>query len=877
MGVDLTRRRFRLIVLGGEALVDADAMSLLPPLERLLRAGVPVVVLPRTEEDGAAAFRLRDAVSGPHCQLLIAGENAHPADARAPVAGTSALVSAAPTATARSAADWLRDAIALPRGIRPSDILALGPPDALQGEVGAMTTTPLAPSELAGIFAAQAALHPVELPGWIESAPEWHLVEAGYVPLREHELESLFAIGNGYVGSRASLAEGGPLSSPATFVAGVFDHPPRDKGAADPVPELLTLPDWARLAGTLDGDVLRIDEGEILSHHRVLDMRDGVLWREWRHRDPAGRISTVRGLRLASLADRHVLLQSVTLTPENYRGELQVESVLAGTRVAHASTGATVAFSIASVIETKAMFVRRAAEGVAVRATERPTETLTLEVAFDESARLDRIAVVHTTRDHPRPIESSARHLDRILDEKGVERILAEHRRAWRALWDDVDVTIEGDPEIQTALRFAIYHLLSAVHPDDEAVSVGARGLTGKGYKGHVFWDTEIFMLPFYALSRPAAARSVLMYRYRTLPAARARAEALGYRGALYAWESADTGEDVTPPFIAAPTGELLPVLAGAQEHHISADVAYGAWLYWHVSGDDAFLRDAGAEILIETARFWASRAEEGDDGRWHINQVIGPDEYHDSVDDNAYTNGMAQWNLEQAAAVVERCRSTSKEAFDDLAARLELAPEEPERWRDVARRMYTGFDPETGLFEQFRGYFECEDIDLSAHEPRELPIDLMLGPERVQGSQILKQPDVLMLLWLFRDRYSREVHEANFRYYEPRTAHGSSLSPPIHAALAARLGDSALTLRYLRQTAEIDLANNMGNAAGGVHMAALGGLWQAAVLGVAGLRLEDEPTLDARLPPAWRAIRLGVCWRGEKVRLAATQREVRS
>lgn len=847
------QRRFRLIALGGDALAGVRPSELLPPLERLLHAGVLVVVASEGERE---ARELARAVRGPHARNLVVRdvEEAGPVELGA-------------GAAKRPLARWMRDALVLPRGIRPADVLLLGPPRALATGLDASVCVEPLDGSVAARLAAHAACHPVELPGWIENGPEWQLVEEGYVGLREHELESLFALGNGYIGTRASLAEGSPLSSPATFVAGIFDRP---EGHEGDVPELLKLPDWARLAGSIEGDALRIDEGEILSHRRVLDLRDGVFYREWRHRDPIGRVSTVRGLRLASMADRHVLMQSVQLTPENYGGRLRVESALSGTRIAYATTGATVALSIASQLETPhALLHREAQESVAVRAGERPVDALELDIGIEDTVRLDRIGVVHTSRDHAHPIESSAKHLARVIEEKGAEGILAEHRRAWRALWDDVDVRIDGDASDQLALRFAIYHLLASVHPDDEAVSVGARGLTGQSYKGHVFWDTEMYMLPFYALARPRAARSVLMYRYGTLDAAHARARAIGCRGALYAWESADTGEDVTPPYVIAPTGEMLPVLAGSQEQHISADVAHAVWLYWHATGDDAFLREAGAEILIETARFWASRAEEGDDGCLHIREVIGPDEYHHSVDDNAYTNGMARWNLEQAADTVALVRARWPEAMRALTERLELDEEEAGSWREIAGRIVTGFDPETKLFEQFRGYFELETIDLAAYEPRELPIDLVLGQERVLGSQVLKQPDVLMLLWVLRDRFPRDVVEANFRYYEPRTAHGSSLSPPIHAALAARLGMSDVALRYYRQTAEIDLANNMGNAAGGVHMAALGGLWQAAVFGMAGLSIGERPTLDPRLPPEWRSMRFGVHWRGERVEVA--------
>jgi len=380
-----------------------------------------------------------------------------------------------------------------------------------------------------------------------------------------------------------------------------------------------------------------------------------------------------------------------------------------------------------------------------------------------------------------------------------------------------------------------------------------------------VFWDTDIFMLPFFILTYPEAARALVMYRYHTLVAARAKAARLGYRGAFYAWESADSGEDVTPPFVVAPDGQIVRILTGEQEQHISADVAFGVWSYWRATGDERFLLEAGAEILIETARFWANRAEREEDGRYHIRGVIGPDEYHETVDDNAYTNGMAQWNLEVAAETANLVAERWPEAWQALSRRLAIEPEEPHRWQQVARDFYTGFDEQTGLFEQFRGYFGLEDIDLAAFVPRTAPIDVLLGRERIQRSKIIKQPDVVMLVHLLWERMPPEVRKANFEYYEPRCGHGSSLSPAIHALVAARLGDTALAERYFRQAAEIDLADNMGNAVGGIHAGALGGLWQAAVFGFAGLRFcGEKPEHHANLPPSWRSLSMRFQWRGQ-------------
>jgi len=709
---------------------------------------------------------------------------------------------------------------------------------------------PLSERKSSELPARQAALRCVELPVACTDDHEWIIVEEGFTPEREHELESLFAIGNGYVGSRGSLAEGSALSAPATFLAGVFDS------EAGVVPGLAPSADWTRLYAAIDGQPLRLDRGQNLEHRRILDMRQGILWRAWRHLDDAGRITRVQALRLASLADRHLLVQCVTITPENYSERVFIDATLRGPAVQLTSGGTTVAMAMARRITDPTGRWTPSPEVVDGRQS--------IELRLGETHRLDRIVALHTSRDTSDPRETARRHVERAIED--VADVISQHRNAWQARWDASDLRIKGDSAAQRALRFAIYHLLSAANPQDDRVSIGARGLSGVAYKGHVFWDTDIFMLPFFILTYPEAARALVMYRYHTLAAARAKAVRLGYRGAYYAWESADSGEEVTPPFGVAPNGEVVRFLTGEQEQHISADVAFSVWNYWRATGDDRFLLDAGAEILIETARFWESRVEREKDGRYHICGVIGPDEYHETVDDNAYTNGMARWNLEVAAEIANLIAARWPESWQALSRRLGIEPQEPHRWQQVACELYTGFDEKTGLFEQFRGYFDLEEIDLAVFTPRTAPIDVLLGRKRIQRSKIIKQADVVMLVHLLWERMPPWVREANFRYYEPRCGHGSSLSPAIHALVAARLGDTALAEHYFRQAAEIDLADNMGNAAGGVHLGALGGLWQAAVLGFAGLRAcGDSPDKrHANLPPSWRSLSTHFQWRGQ-------------
>lgn len=683
----------------------------------------------------------------------------------------------------------------------------------------------------------------VDLPVALTPDPGWTIVEEGFTLTREHEVESLLAIGNGYVGSRGSLSEGSPLSAPATFLGGLYDAEPGF------VPGLVTVPDWTHVSAVVDGRPLRLDWGRNLEHRRILDMRQGIIWREWRHQDETGRITHLRSLRFASMADRHLLVQCIAITLENYDATVLMDATVTGSAAQVTSSGVCVALHVADRVLMPA------------GSTEPLQHPRSFEIRARETYRLDRVAALYTSRDTSLPEDVARSHAVRAAER--ISELVKEHCCAWRERWNASDLRIESDSEAQRAMRFAIYHLVSSANPENDRASIGARGLSGTGYKGHVFWDTDIFMLPFFLLTYPEAARALVMYRYHTLPAARANAARRGYRGALYAWESAEDGEDSTPPFVIEPDGEVVRIFTGEQQQHISADVAYAVWNYWRATGDDQFLIGAGATIMIETARFWASRGTREEDGCYHIRGVIGPDEYHVSVDDNAYTNGMAQWNLEAASEVANYLAECCLDEWQALSRRLGIYEGETRDWESVARDMYTGFDAESGLFEQFRGYFGLEDIDLSAYATRTAPMDVLLGRERIARSKVIKQPDVVMLIYLLWDRFPEEVREANFEYYEPRCGHGSSLSPAIHALVAARLGKTELAQRYFQQAAEIDLENNMGNAAGGVHAGALGGLWQAAVFGFAGLHLsEHNPEYHPNLPLAWRRLSTRYHWR---------------
>ncbi len=731
------------------------------------------------------------------------------------------------------------------------------------------------PDEFMRIMRDQAYLHRLFLP---TRDTTFTIVEEGYNPVRERELESIFTVGNGYLGTRGSLPEQDEASSPATLVAGVFDR--RSEQAPDEMP---IFPDWLFTRIYVDGERLRMRRKNIVEQRRVLDMHKGIFFRELLYEDITDRVTRLRFLHFASLADPHALALRVSVMPHNYRGELQVEmglrlnprsnpplrGVEKSTAADDGGAGLLIrARTLFTLVDTAVAQRSRVVDGfvqpehsfgedkMAVLERWRWIGNIAQEVT------LEKLVSVFTSLDGVKAEQAALAH-SRQLAQRDFEDLMLEHTAMWEERWKMAAVRITGDDDAQRWANFAAYHLISAGNAENERVSIGARALSGPIYKGHIFWDSEMFILPFFIFTHPPTARAMIMYRYHTLDGARANARRNGYQGAQYAWESTDSGEEMTPPAALSPTGEVIPILTGHLEHHITADVAYGVWTYWNATRDEEFLLHAGAEILVETARFWASRVARGDDGLYHIFKVVGPDEYHEEVDDNLYTNLMAVHNLRHAADTVSFLRERHPEHLRRLREKTGLRADEPDAWRAVADHMYGNGREEHGLLEQFTGYFDLEDIDVRRYKPSDAALDTILGRERTASSQLVKQADVVMALYLLEDMFPPPTIEENFLYYERRTAHGSSLSPSIYGLVAARMGMMRKAMEYLRRAGTIDLGDTMGNAAGGVHAAALGGLWQLLVMGFAGVRAWDEGLfIDPRLPARWRRLRFSLAWR---------------
>ena len=702
--------------------------------------------------------------------------------------------------------------------------------------------------------------------------PAWRLEALGYDALRESSRQSRFALSNGFLGVRGErpFLEADRWVSPSrTLVAGLFDTA-NTPGA---VPRLVPAPDWLRVRLISPGAAMTHEPVGDPSHALSLDMLRGLLQTTCHHAN-ADISLRVRELRLVSASRRFLGLQRLRIDVLEGEGTVILIAGVGSADPALIALDEEGGPRVWRTCQSHQRLAMALSDTLTIDGVVQPQGSATApggmwtwSVRSGQSITFTRLVVFGRGGPEVEHLAAETREVCEQVTRLGWSDALADHETAWSRRMAASDVVIEGDPAAQQAVRFAVFHLNSAANPDDETVSIAARALTGDDYAGHVFWDTEIFLIPFYCLTWPEAARALLMYRFHTLGEARAKARRLGWRGALYAWESADTGAEATPDHTVGPDRQVLAILCGTQEQHISADIAWAVWQYWMATGDAVFLQDAGAEIILETARFWESRAALEADGRRHIRSVIGPDEYHETIDDNAFTNGMARWNIERGLEVAGLMRSRWPDRWAELAGRLDLGQVELVRWAAASGTIVTGLDPDTGLFEQFQGYKGLETIDLDAYAGRSVPMDVVLGRARTARSQVIKQADVVALLALLPGAYSTRIIETNFDHYEPRCGHGSSLSTAMHGLVAARLGQTERALDLFQRTGAIDLGDDKAAIAGGIHIAAQGGVWMMAVLGFAGVSLRDDGLeVRPRIPQEWTAFRFPLQWRERRL-----------
>lgn len=754
----------------------------------------------------------------------------------------------------------------------------------------------------------------------IDSPELWNISQDAFDPKKLHVEETIYTIGNGYFATRGAFEEGYPGAQPATLLYGVFDKIPVGKE------ELANAPDWLPIKLYVNGERFRLDRGQLLDFDRTLDTRTGVLSRTVRWESPGGIRLLVTFERFASLADEHAGAIRCRVTAEGYAPGQQASpettdfdldlwasfNMAVGNndlmhwepvdqnhedgllwlhaRTVHSQVQLAQTMSFATEVPgfCKEFINSDTAPAIRMRGKLAPGQTVTAE----------KIVVMHTSNDVADPLQAALMHHRKImggsafLDQldghhpQAHERtthassnghltpytaLLAQHEEAWRRYWQVSDIIIEGDERAQQAIRYNLYQLRISTSPARSYYSIAAKGLTGFGYRGHIFHDTEIFMLPYFTYVHPEIARNLLLYRYHLLPAARAKAARNGYRGAQFPWESTLDGEEATPAYLVNPeTSEVIPIPNGFIELHITASIAYAVWQYWFVTGDDEFMRDYGAELILSTAEFWASRAEWHPEGQaYEINDVIGPDEWHEHVNNNAYTNYMARWNIQKALDMLHWLQATAPHKAGELAQRLDVTEQRLDHWRDVVTHLRILQDMHTGLFEQFDDFFQREQLDQGKYEGRTASYQALLGLKDVQKYRIIKQADVLMLVTLLRQQVDLQTKRANWEYYHPITDHeyGSSLTPAFHAILACELGHVDAAYELFMKGALVDLENLRGNTAEGIHNACCGAVWQAVVLGFAGLQLTgDGYTTNPSWPDGWTRLAFTFVHKGQQV-----------
>lgn len=737
---------------------------------------------------------------------------------------------------------------------------------------------------------------------------QWILEERRFLPEYIGKYEAIFTQGNGYLGQRAALDEPYVDQTRNLFVSGTFDRFDESE-----VTELPNLPDVTNIRLFVDGREFSMIGGELERYNRALDLRTGELTRQVCWRSAGGAELNLRWQRVVSLENVHLIASKMTICADR-DVSIRIVSGIDGRqtntgtqhtvegnervydgrileypcRTLHSGVQIMMHTAHSLYLDGKALEAKMKIE--TSRRFLGGSYTLTLKAG--QTLCLEKLSMVHTSRDAAYAALSEEASRARVRTES-LEQFRAcctgryddaaqSSSRVWMKFWEAQDVVINSaHPDDQIAVRFAVYHLNIMKNHADNRTGIAAKGLSGEGYKGHSFWDTETFIFPFFLFTQPRAARMLLEYRYQILDGARKLAHKCGYDGAMYPWESAwiDDG-DVTPDNLGVDlvTGELLPCETGQLEHHVTADIAMAVHQYFEATHDMEFMEQCGFEMLLETARFWVSRMSWNEaKKRWEILHVIGPDEYQVDVDNNAYTNYLAAINLQLGLRTLEllRDRPAVRACIGEKVRLTGLEELFQERLADLYLPQP---ESETGILPQFDGYLQLKQIDLTAYRTAK-PVGRILHDynfEMLRHVQAAKQADVVQLMCICEDLFPEEIRRKNYLYYEPRTLHDSSLSKAIHSILASDLGMADEAYDMFHGATETDLGPEPDSCSAGIHGANMGGIWQAAVMGFGGARvLAGRLRIAPHLPSGWTGLKYCLHWGRNHLRVQVTKTQV--
>lgn len=711
--------------------------------------------------------------------------------------------------------------------------------------------------------------------------------------------ESIMCLGNGYLGLRSATEEKYVGETRDMFVAGTFN-----KFDENEVTELPNVADVTQIDININGNRFCLLSGKVTNYKKYINLKNGLLTREftWENEE-CGKIE-FKFERFVSNENLHLIAQRVSIKPLDKELEINIQSGINGqlsnTGSQHFTEGDKRVYDkkyiqyTQTTTESKIDFVLNTAHKFSVDGEEfEPKNLVAMDrrkvyTNFDFVANKEKVLVIEKTSNvfTSRDKECENFNIDELKthslenlkaeEAKGFETLQLASENAWeRKVWSKAKINVKSDNGYeQLAIRFAQYHLEVMTPSHDNRMNIGAKGLSGEGYKGHTFWDTEIFMLPYFIYNDPAAARKLLEYRYLTLGGARKKAKENGYEGAQFPWESAwlEDGE-VTPVWGAADviTGKPEKIWTGFIEIHVTSDVVYGTWHYYNATGDQNFMDECGYEMIFDCATFWQSRLEWNEEKqRYEINGVIGPDEYKEHVDNNAFTNHTAKWNLDLAIEYYNELKSNRPKLFKKLNTKLNL-DENVEKWADKKEKIYLPQPNENNIIPQDDTYLTKEIIDLTKYK-NQTNIGSFFKEYNMKQAceiQVSKQADIMVLFLLLENLFSEDVKKANWDYYEPKTLHDSSLSLSTHCVLANDLGDTDLSYKLFRKACDIDLGPNMKTSDAGIHAASLGGVWQCIANGFGGVRMIDgKLRVNPSIPTTWEELEFTLNWKGDLLKI---------
>lgn len=739
-----------------------------------------------------------------------------------------------------------------------------------------------------------------------EQAAEWILKEDSFDADYLGKCEAIMCLGNGYLGLRSATEEKYSGEQRNLFIAGSFN-----KANENEVTELPNAADVIAMDFSINGEKFSLETGTIKEYERTLNIKTGELKRRILWTSPNGSEIELLFQRIVSMENLHVIAQKVTIKAINKDISFSLRTGINGRMT---NSGAQ------HFMETeKRLYDKKYMQYVQTTSQSHIDFVLNSVVSFEKNGKeldvdrnigmgrryvycdyftnilageivaFQKISNVYTSRDKEneglklKEIQNKSLEVLKDIEKAGYDLLLKKSAKQWEEkVWNNGAIEIESDNIIdQLAIRFAQYHLAVMTPAHDERMNIGAKGLSGEGYKGHTFWDTDIFVLPYFSFTFPEIAKKLLIYRYLTLDGARRKAKDNGFEGAQFPWESAwyDDGE-VTPKDgdIDIVTGQPQKIWTGLIEQHITADIAFGIWQYYKCTKDQKFMDDFGYELIFDTAKFWNSRLELGEDGKYHINDVIGPDEYKEHIDDNAYTNYMAFWNIQRAVEYYEELINERINLWKELNKKLEIEALY-EQWQEKLDKMFLPSPREDGVIPQDSTYLTLKEIDLTKYKEQEevLGIYKDYNAEQINEIQVSKQADILILFYLLENYFTEEIKKANWNYYEPRTLHDSSLSLSTHCILANDVGDKEKAYDFFQKSCNIDMGPFMKSSDGGIHSASIGGIWQSVVFGFGGVRmLEGKLRIRPSLPDAWKKLKFTIMWHGQRLEVTITQNEVR-